>query len=69
MISLEFQILIAVVLDLIIGDPVYSLHPVRLIGRMAGFLEKKLLKQQHSSEQNFIRGVLYWMIIIFSAGV
>lgn len=32
-------IFIAVIIDLLIGDPVYTLHPVRLIGRLAIILE------------------------------
>lgn len=36
---LEYQILIAVVLDLICGDPRWFPHPVKLIGRFALFCE------------------------------
>lgn len=35
-------LLAAFALDLIAGDPVYPLHPVRLIGRMIGAIEKAL---------------------------
>ena len=31
-------------LDIFFGDPVYSLHPVRLIGRLVGVFEKLLRK-------------------------
>ncbi len=34
--------LIAFVLDLLIGDPAYGLHPIRLVGRWIGALEKGL---------------------------
>jgi adenosylcobinamide-phosphate synthase len=36
---LEYQILIAVLLDLAFGDPRWFPHPVRLIGRMISALE------------------------------
>ena len=39
MIDLKLQILIAVLLDLLLGDPRWLPHPVRLIGRMAAALE------------------------------
>jgi adenosylcobinamide-phosphate synthase len=34
----------AIVLDLLIGDPVYALHPIRLIGRTLSWLENGLRK-------------------------
>jgi adenosylcobinamide-phosphate synthase len=39
---LEYQILIAVVLDFAIGDPRWFPHPVKLIGRFALFMETPL---------------------------
>ena len=39
MIDLKYQILIAVVLDLMLGDPRWMPHPVKLIGRLAVVLE------------------------------
>lgn len=41
---LEYQILIAVVLDFVLGDPRWFPHPVKLIGRFALFLEPPLRK-------------------------
>jgi len=41
---LEYQILIAVVLDFVMGDPRWFPHPVRLIGRFALFMETPLRK-------------------------
>jgi adenosylcobinamide-phosphate synthase len=32
----------AVLLDAVFGDPVYSFHPVRLMGRTLSFLERIL---------------------------
>ncbi|MGZ3648569.1 MAG: adenosylcobinamide-phosphate synthase CbiB [Syntrophales bacterium] len=39
---LEYQILAAIILDFIVGDPPWLPHPVKLIGRFASFLEKPL---------------------------
>ncbi|MCA1961955.1 MAG: adenosylcobinamide-phosphate synthase CbiB [Desulfomonile sp.] len=39
MIAFEYQILIALCLDLVAGDPRWLPHPVRLIGRLASGLE------------------------------
>ncbi|MGB6063547.1 MAG: adenosylcobinamide-phosphate synthase CbiB [Desulfomonilaceae bacterium] len=44
---LEYQILLAVALDLIFGDPRWLPHPVKLIGRLATFAEmafRKMIK-------------------------
>ncbi len=38
----EYQILTALILDLLIGDPRWFPHPVRFIGRMASRLEEPL---------------------------
>ncbi|KKL47298.1 hypothetical protein LCGC14_2336930, partial [marine sediment metagenome] len=48
MIDLKYQILIAVVLDLIAGDPRWMPHPVKLIGRLAVVMEwpaRRLLRR------------------------
>jgi adenosylcobinamide-phosphate synthase len=42
------DILIAVILDYLIGDPAYSLHPVRLMGKLIN-AEEKLIRQKTSS--------------------
>ncbi len=39
---IEYQILLAVTLDLIVGDPRWMPHPVKLIGRLATFAETLL---------------------------
>jgi adenosylcobinamide-phosphate synthase len=41
---LEYQIIAALALDLLIGDPRWFPHPVKLIGRFAVLLEKPLRK-------------------------
>jgi len=39
---MEYQIIIAYILDIIIGDPIFSLHPIRIIGRAIEFLDNRL---------------------------
>ena len=39
--NLDYQIVAAMALDLIIGDPQWSLHPVRVIGKLASWLETR----------------------------
>ena len=41
---LEYQILLAVALDFLLGDPRWFPHPVKLIGRLALFLEQPFRK-------------------------
>ncbi len=38
------------ILDLLIGDPVYRLHPVRIMGNFASLLERKLYKKGQKKE-------------------
>lgn len=59
------------VLDLIIGDPVWMPHPIRLIGRLIGWLDRQLMDKESAkpkSERNpgreLIRGVILWIIVM-----
>lgn len=60
---------IGVILDLFIGDPHSLPHPVRAIGKLIYFLEKRLLGEA-SGERNAgrekRRGVLLWFIVELS---
>lgn len=49
---------IAFTLDLLIGDPVYPLHPVRLIGKLVNVFETLLEKIKMSSK---IKGVILYL--------
>ena len=51
----------AFILDLLIGDPEYPLHPVRLLGRMISFLEKWLFK---SGLNGFTGGVILLLSVV-----
>jgi adenosylcobinamide-phosphate synthase len=58
------EISAAYIADLIFGDPLGYLHPVKLIGRTISFFEKKFLRWVDSSlNQRFLGGVLVVMIV------
>ena len=54
----------AFVLDSALGDPVYPLHPVRLIGRFAALLEKLFFKYRMYGTGC---GALFWLMTVASA--
>lgn len=63
---LEYQILAAFALDLLVGDPQWSLHPVRIIGRLAQRLEcpaRKLLRNER------LAGVLAAFLLVAIVGL
>ena len=45
------------VLDLIIGDPHWLYHPVRLIGKLISWLESILLKEEYSQAKTLFRSL------------
>jgi adenosylcobinamide-phosphate synthase len=47
----------ALMLDLLLGDPVYPAHPVRLIGRLISFLEHRIYPVQSKR----IGGTILWI--------
>jgi len=53
-------IVIGFLLDLLIGDPVYRWHPVRLIGSMIQWLESKL----YSIRNKRFGGFLLWLLAV-----
>lgn len=57
-----FLILDAVILDFLIGDPAWIPHPVVLIGREIGALEKRLNRGEHRKAKGF----LMWGIVMLS---
>lgn len=63
--SLEAQILLAVLLDLLVGDPRWLPHPVRLIGCLIAVLENPL--RRITSSQRF-NGSLLAVIVIGATG-
>ncbi|HYW80705.1 MAG TPA: adenosylcobinamide-phosphate synthase CbiB [Thermoguttaceae bacterium] len=65
MIDLEYQILIAVALDLLIGDPRWLPHPVKLIGRLAAWLESPSRRLIASAR---LAGVVTALLVIAISG-
>ena len=53
-----------ILLDLIIGDPHWMPHPVRLIGRLIGALEKRLLSENAPAAKKRRAGSCTCMIVI-----
>ena len=50
-------------MDLIIGDPYNIPHPIRLIGRLIGFLDKKMLNLKKSAGSQKFRGLLMCVVV------
>ena len=51
------------ILDLLIGDPHWLYHPVRLIGNLISLLESILLKEKDTSAKKY-RKYLFWLLVI-----
>ncbi|MCH8193594.1 MAG: cobalamin biosynthesis protein CobD [Planctomycetes bacterium] len=58
---LEHQIILAVVLDLLLGDPRWFPHPVQLIGKWARFLERRLRRKVKNP---YLAGVSVFMLVL-----
>ena len=58
--------LIGMILDWIFGDPVWLYHPVRMIGNMISFLEKRLRKE--NDKKNMTAGGVLWIIVAILCG-
>ena len=59
---------IGVVLDLILGDPQGWPHPVRLMGKLCGGLEKRLLKETDTGERKRRFGFLLVVLMLAICG-
>lgn len=59
-----FYLLIAIVIDLLIGDPVKIHHPVVIIGKVISFLEKILRKLVKSKLGEIIAGGILVLIVL-----
>lgn len=58
------------IMDLIIGDPSGLYHPIRLVGNLIGFLEKKMNRRTDSPVKQMVMGWLMMLIVILiSSGV
>jgi len=52
--------ILGVLLDRIIGDPQGFPHPIRLIGSLIGWLDRKL-----NNKKSVLRGAVTWLIVVF----
>ena len=65
---------LGVILDQIIGDPHFMPHPVKLIGKLISFAEKRLLCEElpplamRDRKKEVWRGLLLWLIVIAVTG-
>ena len=65
MISLTISVMvIAYVLDLIIGDPYSFPHPVRFIGNLIRFVETKIRNIAKTKKQLKIGGFILWIVTV-----
>jgi len=58
------SLLLGYILDLIIGDPVYPFHPVRIIGRAASSFEIYL---RGNFRREFLAGFIFTAVIVFTS--
>lgn len=52
------EIITAYILDLIIGDPYWLPHPVRMIGKVIEYLERTLRKNNQNQQTEKVKGII-----------
>jgi len=60
------SLIIGYILDLIVGDPQGSPHPIRLIGNMISKVEKKLRTKCNNKNDEKRAGMILWLIVVFT---
>lgn len=70
----NLSLALGVLLDQVIGDPHFMPHPIRAIGYLISFLEKKLLgpkvlSGKRDPQKERIKGIFLWIIVVFSVAV
>lgn len=58
---------IVYLLDLLFGDPVWFLHPIRIIGKTIEYLEKMVRRMRHTVFSEKTAGILLCAIIVISS--
>ncbi len=58
------EIITAYILDLIIGDPSWLPHPVRIIGKIIEYLERALRKNNQGRQTEKIKGIILTVITV-----
>ncbi len=56
-------LVIALVLDFILGDPQIGFHPIIIVGRFIKYLEKRLLKDNYTKGMKKTGGLILVLII------
>ncbi len=62
--SIGITCLLGVLLDLILGDPMWLPHPVQAIGFLISMLDKKLNRKNDSNEIRFRNGVITAALVV-----
>lgn len=58
------------ILDLILGDPYWLYHPIRLIGNLIGFFQSKWNKQGYSArKRRFLGGLMVILVTVITVAV
>ena len=55
---------LALLFDLVVGDPRSNLHPVALIGRMIAWFERRLLAVEDTPGWKNIKGALLVLLVL-----
>ncbi|HAJ33482.1 MAG TPA: cobalamin biosynthesis protein CobD [Candidatus Atribacteria bacterium] len=58
------EIITAYLLDLVIGDPYWLPHPVRIIGKVIEYLERALRKNNQNQRTEKIKGIILTVITV-----
>ncbi len=56
----------ALILDLIIGDPQYSFHPIRLVGKLIEWVEGKIRPHFKECNQSLFQGGVITVVIVIA---
>lgn len=59
-------LLLAIVIDLVLGDPPCIIHPVAWMGGVASFLEKRCINQRHVAQLIYGLGIVLIIIGLFA---
>lgn len=51
-------------LDLLFGDPGWLYHPVCLMGKWIGYLEKNIYKKEAGNKEQILRGTIVWILTV-----
>lgn len=68
MVSINY-ILVAFILDLLIGDPHSWPHPVKMMGRYISFFENYFYRKERRKKANYFWGFLLWLTTVVGVGI